>query len=89
MSVSLIVEIPDDIAILLQSDAKDLTQTALEAVAAEGYRSGRLSHSQIQRLLGLKSRSATDEFLKSHSIFDYNFKDLESDRETLNRLFKK
>ena len=50
------VEIPEDIVERLEGKWGDLSEAAREAIAIEGYRSGALSQSQVQRLLGLVSR---------------------------------
>lgn len=55
------LEIPEDVAYALTSGQRSLNQAALEAMAAEGYRSGRLSESQLKRLLELPSRFAVHE----------------------------
>jgi hypothetical protein len=36
------LQIPDDVARIIQSEQSDLSRAALEALALEGYRSGRL-----------------------------------------------
>jgi hypothetical protein len=49
-----------------------LARAALEAVALEGVRSGKLTVSQARRLLGIESRYEMDGFLKAHGVFlDY------------------
>jgi predicted HTH domain antitoxin len=60
---------------------------ALEALAIEGYRTGKLSHYEAGRLLGL-SRFEFDGFLKARHIYDhaYDSEDLEQDRETFRQL---
>lgn len=37
------LQIPDDVARIIQSEQPDLSRAALEALAIEGYRAGRLS----------------------------------------------
>jgi hypothetical protein len=63
------LEIPEDLAKRLAPEPGDLTRTAIEAVALEGVRSGKLTASQGHRLLGLESRYEMDGFLKAHGIF--------------------
>jgi hypothetical protein len=61
---------------------EDLSRIALEALAAQGYRNGRLSHSEVGRLLGFGSRWETDAFLKQAGAhLDYTEADLERDIE--------
>jgi len=40
----------------------------LEALAAQGYRSGKLTHAEAQRMLGFNSPWQTDAFLKQEQI---------------------
>ncbi len=73
-------ELPEDIAGRLASIEEDLSRLALEALAAQGYRSNRLSHAEVQRMLGLTSRVETDAFLKHAGAYlDYTEADLERD----------
>ena len=62
------VQVPEDIARNLGSDAKSLETALLEGLALERVRSGRLSRGQARRLLGLRTRYELDGFLKSHGI---------------------
>ena len=50
------VEIPEDLTRQLAADPSGLTRAALEAVALEGVRSGKLTVSQAGRLLEIRSR---------------------------------
>ena len=49
------LEIPEEFARYLASDAKGLARAALDALAAEGVRSGKLTNFQARRLLGIQS----------------------------------
>ena len=78
------IHIPDDLASRLGSN---LSRQALEALALEKFRRGRLTGSEPQRLLGFATRAALDGFLKAHGVYiDYRVEDLERDREDLRRL---
>jgi hypothetical protein len=44
------LQIPDDVARVIQNQQPDLSRAALEALALEGYRSGRLSEGQVRRM---------------------------------------
>jgi predicted HTH domain antitoxin len=80
------IELPDDIARLLETAWQDVPRRALEAVAVEGYRSGVLSHGQVQRLLHL-SWWETEAFLKERQAYlRYDETDLAQDQVTLDRL---
>ncbi len=74
------IELPEDIAGRLACIDEDLSRLALEALAAQGYRSNRLSHAEVQRILGFTSRVETDAFLKRAGAYlDYTEADLQSD----------
>jgi uncharacterized protein UPF0175 len=78
------VHIPDDLASRLGSD---LSRRALEALALEEFKQGRLSKIDLRRLLGFETRAALDSFLKAHKVYiDYAIEDLKQDREDLRRL---
>jgi hypothetical protein len=80
------VQIPDDLASRLGT-RNDLSRRALEALAAEEYKRGRLTKPDLRRLLGFETGDQIDEFLKDHEVFeDYTLEDLEREREGLRRL---
>jgi hypothetical protein len=83
------IELPEDIAVGLESRWKDLPRAALESLALEGYRSRALTAAQLRRLLAFETRLQVDAFLKEHEIFDYSAADFEQDRETLRELRKR
>ena len=80
------LELPEDIAVGLESKWKDLPRAALESLALEAYRSRALTAAQLRRLLAFETRTQVDAFLKEHEIFDYSASDFERDRETLRDL---
>ena len=56
--------------------------TALEGLALEGYRSGKLSESRVRRMLNFGTRYEVHGFLKAHgAVLRYSEADLESDIE--------
>lgn len=66
---------------------EDLSRAALEAMALEGYRAGKLSCYDIQKILGLDNRWDAEEWLGGHGAdLNYSLADLEADRQTLNRV---
>jgi hypothetical protein len=84
--MDVIIHIPDDLATRLGT-AADLPRKALEALALEEFRSGRLTEPELGRLLGFATRQALDAFLKTHEIYiPYTVDDLEQDRNDLRRL---
>lgn len=85
--MNLTVEIPDDVAKRLSAGGDDLSRRALEALAAEEYRQGRLNKSDLRRLPGFATSDQIDTFLKAHEVWmDYTIEDLERERAGLQRL---
>jgi hypothetical protein len=82
------IELPEDIAVGLESKWKDLPRAALESLALEAYRSRALTAGQLPRLLGFETRMQLDAFLKEHEVYDFTAADFEQDRETLCQLRK-
>lgn len=81
------VEIPEDIARLLNSKWGNLPRGVLESLALEAYRSGTITTAQLRRLLGFTTPMEVDAFLKKAGVFlDYGVEDLEEDLETLRRV---
>jgi hypothetical protein len=62
------LQIPDDVARVIQSEQPDLSRAALEALALEGCRSVRLSEAQVSRMLGFRTRMQVHAFLKAHNV---------------------
>ncbi len=82
------IEIPDDIGRVLAGQAGDLSKAVLEAVAVEAYRSGTITPAQVQQMLGLPSRWATETFLRrAEAYHDYTMDDLERDIATIRDAF--
>lgn len=85
--MQVVLELPEDIVAALASREVPPGRTALEGLAAEGYRTGALTEAQLLRLLGLSSRSQVHEWLKARGIpYHYSAADFESDMETLQKL---
>ena len=78
------LQIPDDVARVIQNQQPDLSRAALEALALEGYRSERLSEGQVRRLLGFRTRMQVHTFLKTHKVYlNYSIRELENDLASL------
>jgi hypothetical protein len=77
------IELPEDIAVGLESKWNDLPRAALESLALEAYRSRALTAAQLRRLLVFETRMQVDAFLKEHEVYDFTAVDFEQDRETL------
>jgi len=60
------VHIPEELARRLTAAGGDLSRRALEALALEEYRAGRLTTAELGRVLGLGTAAALDDFLKVH-----------------------
>lgn len=80
------LNLPEDLARLLGDDASSLTRAALEALALEGIRTGKLSEAQARRLLGIATRYEMDGFLKQHGILlSVTMEEMERDVEEAGR----
>jgi hypothetical protein len=78
--VNIAIEIPDDIGRVLAAQAGGASRAVLEAVAVEAYRCGVITPAQVQQMLGLQSRWATESFLRRVEAYhDYTMDDLERD----------
>lgn len=83
------IELPEDVANIISANGENIEREVLEATALEGYRSGKLSHGQVGRILEL-NRFEVDEFLKIHEVpLNYTIQDLEEDRKTLDKILTK
>ena len=64
-----------------------LPRRVLEALAVEEFRLGRLTHTELRRLLGFGTRQTLDAFLKAHGLFaPSSLDELDHDRNDLRRL---
>lgn len=85
--MNLTVRIPDQLATRLTEAGGDLERKALEALALEEYRAGRLTKKELRQVLGFETLNEFDGFLKAHNVFeDYTLADLARERQTLDRL---
>lgn len=62
------LDLPEELVHYLGQDARALSRAAVEALVLEGVRSGKLSTAQARRLLGFRTRSQIDAFLKAHGV---------------------
>lgn len=80
------LDIPDEMGRQIAGSAESLSRAALEALALEGYRTERLTESEICTLLGFETRMQVHAFLKAHNCFlHYTVADLEQDRQSAER----
>jgi predicted HTH domain antitoxin len=81
------LNIPDELAAQMVTGGADISRAALEALAVEGYRTERLSESEIRQLLGFETRMEVHAFLKERGAWmHYSLDDLERDRESALRI---
>jgi hypothetical protein len=77
---------PTSISDNVEKEAKGLSRRALEGLALEELRAGRITEPQLRKMLGL-TRIQLDGFLKSHGIYrDYTLEDFERERKSLKDL---
>ena len=67
-AIHVTLEIPADLSCKIAVDPRALPQAALEGLALEGIRAGKLTVSQARRLIGLRSRYEMDGFLKAYGL---------------------
>jgi hypothetical protein len=86
--MTLTINIPDDVACQLTAGEEDLSRRALEALALEEYKSGRLTRPAIRELLGFETRDELEGFLKAHAVVEDlpTREDLERQRQDLRSL---
>jgi predicted HTH domain antitoxin len=85
--MEVLLTVPDDIVERLHVRSEELSRHALESLATDFYRSGLLSHAEVQQMLGFETRFETDAFLKERGAYlDYNEEDFAKDLETLRGL---
>ena len=63
------LDVPEDVAKQFAAEPGGVTRAAIEALAIEGVRSGKLTTYQARQLLGIRSRYEVDGFLKTHGVF--------------------
>lgn len=84
--MKVVLHIPDEFAEQLGAEG-DVERQALQALALESYRAGRLSKAELRRLLGIGSRYALDGFLKAHDVYEpITADDVEHEVRALQRL---
>lgn len=77
------LDIPDNLAQQLIAAGKDPSREALEVLAVEGYRTERLTESEVRQMLGYETRIQVHALLKEHNIYlHYSLEDLETDAKT-------
>jgi Uncharacterised protein family (UPF0175) len=81
------LNIPDDLAAHLTEAGKDLSRAALEALAVEGYRTERLTESEVRQMLGYETRMEVHALLAAHDVdLHYTKEHLQQDIDASNKL---
>jgi hypothetical protein len=62
------LDVPEDVALQFAAEPGGINRAALEALAIEGVRSGKLTVHQARQMLGIPSRYEMDGFLKAHGV---------------------
>jgi uncharacterized protein YbgA (DUF1722 family) len=84
--LNVVLHIPDDFVEQLAVGG-DIERRALEALAVESYRAGRLSKAEVRSLLGFQMLNEVDAFLKAHEVYDlYTLDDVQHEVAALQRL---
>jgi len=81
-----LVRIPDELASRFAS-VDEMERRALEALALDEFRLGRLTRPDLKRILGFATRSELDTFLITHGVEGrYSAEDYARDQADLQRL---
>lgn len=62
------LDVPEEVARQFAAEPGGISRAALEALAVEGVRSGKLTVHQARQMLGIPSRYQMDGFLKEHGV---------------------
>ena len=62
------LDVPEEVARQFAAEPGGITRVAIEALALEGVRSGKLTVHQAREMLGIRSRYDMDGFLKEHGV---------------------
>jgi hypothetical protein len=77
------LDVPEDVAQRFAGEPGGITRAALEALAVEGVRSGKLTVYQARQMLDIPSRYEMDGFLKAHGVLlPMTMEDVVTDSET-------
>jgi predicted HTH domain antitoxin len=83
--LTMTINIPDEIANELGTVARDVERRVVEAIAVEGYRSGRFSIGFVGRILGLSLWDAETFLDRRGARHPYTADMLREDRDSLGR----
>lgn len=82
--------LPESLGRRLEEQWGDLSQRALESLAAQAYRDGSLTLGEVRELLGHETRMETEDFLKERgALLEFSEDELEEDLEAALRAAEK
>jgi hypothetical protein len=85
--MTITLEVPEQAEAALRGAWSDLPKAALESMAVEGYRTGKLSCAEVGTMLGHSARWESEDFLSAHRAWPgTTVEELESDLRTIDRL---
>jgi hypothetical protein len=88
--VKVSLELPEGALNQLVGEGRDVSRSALEALAIDAYRTKRITGLQLCRLLDIPSRYELDGFLKQHGVpLDYSLDDFEREGGVSAKLWEK
>jgi predicted HTH domain antitoxin len=81
------IQLPADLEQRLRAESANLDAEATSALALDLFRRGKLSHSELSKVLGL-DRFQTDAYLQRHGAWEGSVTahDLDQQRRTLERV---
>ena len=62
------LDVPEEVARQFAAEPGGIARVAIEALAIEGVRSGKLTVRQAREMLGIRSRYEMDGVLKAHGV---------------------
>lgn len=87
IGMTITLELPESAAAVLRGAWDDLPMAALESLAVEGYRSGKLSSAEVGKMLGHSNRWESEDFLAAHHAWPGTTRqEFEADLATLEHL---
>ncbi len=66
--MQVVFDVPDEVASQFSLVQGRVSRAAIEALAIEGVRTGKLTECQARMMLGITTRYAMDGFLKDHGV---------------------
>ena len=87
IGMTITLELSESAAAVLRGAWDDLPMAALESLAVEGYRSGKLSSAEVGKMLGHSNRWESEDFLAAHHAWPGTTRqEFEADLATIEHL---